>query len=44
MAAGSRLHKSAFGFVETGAAIANACAIELESMDQLNDIDYGHGG
>ncbi|MGZ5898023.1 MAG: histidine phosphatase family protein [Xanthobacteraceae bacterium] len=27
--------------VETGAAIANACAIELESMDQLNDIDYG---
>ena len=27
--------------VETGAAIAKACNIEAQSIDQLNDIDYG---
>jgi probable phosphoglycerate mutase len=27
--------------VETGAVIAKACGIEAQSIDQLNDIDYG---
>jgi len=27
--------------VETGAAIAKACSIEAQSIDQLDDIDYG---
>ncbi|WGR91830.1 histidine phosphatase family protein [Bradyrhizobium sp. ISRA443] len=27
--------------VETGTAIARACGVEVERIDQLNDIDYG---
>jgi len=41
MAAGPRVHEPARAGVATGAAIAEACGIGAESIDQLNDVDYG---